>query len=185
MADEDIALPFVAAFHGTIGRWQSEVSSQSMDELCGQDPPPAVSGVAGPPLVPCPKGCPGTNGDPHLTTLNARRYDFQGAGEFTLLRSPDASLEIQGRQEPWKDSNKVSLNTAIAARVGGHTIGVYSTPDGFQVLVDGTVTDATTPIDLGSGGRLAAYAAGYEIDFPDGTKLWTLSIRGWGINALN
>ena len=175
MADEDISLPFVLAVHGTTATWQSNVTSLSMDDLCKKLPTPA-----GPP---CTTGCAASNGDPHLNTVNGHPYDFQAAGEFTLLRSPDASLEIQGRQEPWHDADDVSINTAIAARVGSHTVGVYLVADGLQARVDGAVRDATTAIDLGSGGRLVAFPNGYEIDFPDGTTLWALSTRGYGIAA--
>lgn len=177
MADEDISLPFVLAVHGTTGTWQANVSSLTMDDLCTPRPP----SQAGPP---CTAGCAASNGDPHLMTVNGHRYEFQAAGEFTLLRSPDASLEIQGRQEPWHGSDDVSINTAIAARVGTHTVGVYVVAGGLQARVDGVVTDATAGVDLGSGGRLIAYSKGYEIDFPDGTALWALWTPGaWGIVA--
>ena len=78
---------------------------------------------------------------------------------------------------------RVSTNTAIAARVGSHRVGVYATGSALQVRVDGTVIDATTAQDLGGGARIAPLPKGFEIDFADGTKLWTISIGRYGINA--
>jgi hypothetical protein len=71
-------------------------------------------------------------GDPHLLTVDGKRYDFKAAGEFILLRDRDG-MEIQVRQTPAQtpppvtDSYSgltacVSLNTAVAARVGSHRI---------------------------------------------------------------
>jgi hypothetical protein len=36
-----------------------------------------------------------------MLTVSKNRYDFQAAGEFTLLRSADGSIDIQARQEPY------------------------------------------------------------------------------------
>ena len=38
-------------------------------------------------------------GDPHIRTVDGKRYDFQAAGEFTLLRDREG-MEIQVRQTP-------------------------------------------------------------------------------------
>jgi hypothetical protein len=133
---------------------------------------------------PCGPNCSDSNGDPHLLTVNRYRYDFQAAGEFTLLQSADSSLEIQTRQEPFGTFGGVSINTAIAAKVGSHRVGVYASGGTLQARVDGTAVALGSPMDLGGGGRIATYTNGFEIDFPDGTKMWTLSVGKWGINAL-
>jgi hypothetical protein len=77
----------------------------SIAEWCTRDEPdqPApLVGSAGGPGTPCEQGCGSSNGDPHLTTIDGRAYDFQAAGEFVMLRSED--VEIQARQEPYQDS---------------------------------------------------------------------------------
>jgi hypothetical protein len=132
-------------------------------------------------------------GDPHLTTVNGVHYDFQGAGEFVALRDYDG-LQIQTRQapiattfNPGPDQHDglavcVSLNTAVAARVGGHRVtyepNLSGVPDprGLQLRVDGALTKLGGPgaIDLGGGARIAPTTApgGLEIDFPNETALY-------------
>ncbi|MDU9005435.1 multicopper oxidase domain-containing protein [Sedimentitalea todarodis] len=71
-------------------------------------------------------------GDPHIHTVDGKRYDFQAVGEFTLLRDRQG-MEIQARQWPVATANPitdsysglkscVSVNTAVALRVGAHQI---------------------------------------------------------------
>ncbi len=133
-------------------------------------------GGSGPP---CPTGCASTMGEPHLTTVDGVGYDFQAAGEYVLLRSSDGSVEIQARQIPRTTASgaAVSANSAVAASVAGHRVGVYATGEGLQVRVDGEVVTLSEPMDLGPGGTVAAYANGAEIDFPDGTRLFAVSPR--------
>jgi len=146
------------------------------------------------------------DGDPHITTANGIHYDFQGAGEFISLRDPDG-LEIQTRQSPiattfnpGPDAHDglatcVSLNTAVAARVGKHRVtyepnlsGVPD-PSGLQLRVDGALTPLG-PLDFGDGGRIATTSApgGLEIDFPDASVLfvtpgWWASQSKWYLNV--
>ncbi len=133
---------------------------------------------------PCNSSCGGSNGDPHLRTVDGSRYDLQAAGEYVMLRAPDGSVEIQARQEP-RGAN-VTINTAVAARVNGHRVPFYVAEAGPPtVLVDGQGIDAgVAATDLGAGARLTQYQRGFELDFPDGTKLWALSLGSWGINLL-
>lgn len=147
-------------------------------------------------------------GDPHITAVGGIHYDFQGAGEYVALRDYDG-LEIQTRQtpiattfNPGPDAHDglatcVSLNTAVAARVGNHrvtyqpnTSGVPD-PSGLQLRVDGTLrTLPATGIDLGDGGRVlnGPGGNGIQVDFPDGTALivtpnWWASQSKWYLNV--
>jgi len=36
---------------------------------------------------------------------------------------------------------------------------------------------------ISATGEYLSYQNGFEIDFPDGTKMWTLSVGQWGINT--
>jgi hypothetical protein len=145
----------------------------------------------------------GTNdGDPHLTTVDGAHYNFQGAGEFTYLR--DNGMEIQTRQTPVQTASSflgpdnfglsscVSINTAVAARVGGHRVTIEpaisgsSSAVGLELRVDGvTKTLNAQGINLGGGGRVvpASTGGGTEIDFPDGTTLVVTPIL-WGSQGL-
>jgi hypothetical protein len=153
-------------------------------------------------------GAAAHEGDPHLTTVNGVHYNFQSAGEFVVLRDYDG-LEIQTRQSPiattfnpGPDAHDglatcVSLNTAVAARVGKHRVtyepnlsGVPD-PSGLQLRVDGVLkTLGPSGINLGNGGRIARTSApgSLEVDFPDNSVMfvtpnWWPSQRKWYINV--
>jgi FtsP/CotA-like multicopper oxidase with cupredoxin domain len=121
------------------------------------------------------------NGDPHIHTVDGNRYDFQAVGEFVLLRD-DEGMELQARQTPVATANPVtdpysgltscvSVNTAVAARVGSHTISYQPSGRGeeLQLLVDGK------PARLGENGmqlgahRVSSFdaggSAGVRIDY--------------------
>ncbi|HEX8651798.1 MAG TPA: Ig-like domain repeat protein [Pyrinomonadaceae bacterium] len=135
-------------------------------------------------------GAAAMEGDPHITTVDGIHYDFQGGGEYTSLRDADG-LEIQTRQTPIVTTftpganaytglaTCVSLNSAVAARVGTHRVtfqpnlsGVPD-PNGLQLRVDGNLTTlGPNGLNFGDGGRVASTAGGgIEIDFPNGTVL--------------
>jgi hypothetical protein len=115
---------------------------------------------------------PSTVGDPHIKTIDGVNYDFQSAGEFILLR--DENLEIQARQTAVATdsplgpnahtglSSCVSVNSAVAVRVGPHRItyqpNISGQPDssGLQLRIDGKLTKMSAQkIPLASGERIA------------------------------
>jgi len=136
------------------------------------------------------------DGDPHLTTVDGTYYDFQSAGEFVMLRDGNG-LQIQTRQTPVPTAppvangytgltSCVSVNTAVAARVGTHRVtyqpNISGVPDpsGMQLRVDGALaTLVPQGIALGPGGRVApsSVGSGIQVDFPDGTNL--TAIPNW------
>ncbi|MEX2512676.1 MAG: Ig-like domain repeat protein [Cyclobacteriaceae bacterium] len=148
-------------------------------------------------------------GDTHITTVDGVKYDFQAVGEFVALRADSAdNFEIQTRQtavatqNPGSDSYTglstcVSVNTAVAARVGKSRISyqpnIDGKPDssGMQLRVNGKLTElGDNGLDLGSGGRIIKSPAGggaIQIDFPDGASLivkpaWWSSYNQWYLN---
>jgi len=109
------------------------------------------------------------NGDPHIHTVDSRRYDFQAVGEFTLLRD-DEGMEVQARQTPVEAANPitdpysglcscVSVNTAVAARVGEHRISYQPARkrSDLQLYIEGEPMEIPqNGLDLGEH-RLTTY----------------------------
>ncbi len=145
---------------------------------------------------------PNTEGDPHIKTIEDVHYDFQSAGEFTLLRGE--GMELQARQtavttagpldpNPYTGlSSCVSVNTAVAMRVGGHRVsyqpeirGVSDAEIAFTRLeddeqrrlilrVDGKPVElGAEEIALSRGGRITrtTTAGGIEVHYPGGTGI--------------
>ena len=122
-------------------------------------------------------------------------YDFQPGGEFVALLG-NMGMEVQTRQTVVPSAPWVSVNTAIAARVGSYRVtwvpnlsGVPD-PSGLQLRVNGTlVSPGPGGIALGVGGRVSKYGDnGIQIDFPDGTTLiatsnWWSNQSQWYINV--
>jgi len=135
-------------------------------------------------------GLPSTEGDPHLKTIDGTSYDFQAAGEFVLLRGED--LEIQTRQTAVSTEGPlgpnqhtgltscVSLNTAVAVRVGTHRItyqpgpNAEADPSGLQLRIDGKLTRMLPRgITLPTGERILRTSApgGIQIEAVGGTAV--------------
>jgi hypothetical protein len=147
------------------------------------------------------------DGDAHITTANDMHYDFQGAGEDVSLRH--GGLERQLRQAPIATTfnpgdgtvddiaANVSLNTALAARVGKHRVtyepNLSSVPDpgGLQLRVDGVLTTlSSTRLDPGDHSHIAktSVPGGRQIDFPENysplaTPGWWASQSEWYLNV--
>ncbi len=151
----------------------------------------------------------GIDGDPHITTVDGIHYNFQGAGEYITLRNADG-LEIQTRQAPIATTftpgadpydgvaTCVSLNSAVALRVGKHRVtyqpNISGVPDptGLQLRVDGKLTTLGPhqALDLEGGGRISKTSAtgDLKIDFPNSSALfitpgWWESQQKWYLNV--
>jgi FtsP/CotA-like multicopper oxidase with cupredoxin domain len=124
------------------------------------------------------------NGDPHIHTVDGKRYDFQAVGEFVLLRDRESGMEIQVRQTPVQTANPitdsysgltacVSVNTAVAARVGSHRIAYQPWQENnvLQFFLDGKPARLSREgIDL-DGHFVSAFdangATGLRVDYTD------------------
>ncbi|MEM6925704.1 MAG: VWD domain-containing protein [Myxococcota bacterium] len=111
-------------------------------------------------------------GDPHLTTFDGVRYDFQAAGEFLLSRRP--GFEVHARYEPW--GNVVSVATAFAVVLGEQITTVRLVDGAAEVAVDG---ESLEPDERRSGdvGRvLRVGAQRVVVDGPDDRAV--IDVRG-------
>jgi hypothetical protein len=148
-------------------------------------------------------GTPSTWGDPHLTTIDGVRYDFQSAGEFVLLRDP--GMEIQARHMPVQTEGPVgpdahtgltscvSIMTAVAVRVGPHRITYQMNPElreGLELRVDGKPVQLGTELLLSAGGRIIRTPSqgGIQIESPGGSRIiitvdWWAHYQVWYMNV--
>ena len=141
---------------------------------------------------------PFTVGDPHIKTVDGTNYDFQSAGEFVLLR--DEGMEIQARQTAVETesplapnahtglSSCVSVNSAIAVRIGPHRITYQPDisgkpdPNGLQLRIDGKLTELSMQgIPLKSGGRIMETKvpqAKFVRNLPEGGRIMETTAPG-------
>ena len=127
------------------------------------------------------RGCPvppakqgQTTADPHVTSFDGRRFDFQAAGEFVVSRDtaadPATAFQIQVREQPWPNSRLVAVNTAMAANVAGDRVEVTVQNGQMAVLVNGASHPlASGPLPKGGDLTYTPRTAGpfLTIDWPD------------------
>jgi hypothetical protein len=117
-----------------------------------------------------------SDGDPHIQALNGGTYDFQGAGEYTLVRSASGDVDVQVRSTPAEGSKTVAWNTAVAMRVVSTDVEVDV---GEPLIVRINGKRITLPTHQGrsleGGGRLSYISNGVSGDvtvtWPDGSQL--------------
>ncbi len=116
-------------------------------------------------------------GDTHLRTFDGLFYNFQGAGEFVVVRHKGGGgFEVQSRYQPLTGSDRVSVTTAVAVQVGADRIEVDFAPD--QVLIDGKAAVASADVSLAGGavhtspGGAAITAASGEQVIVQRASLW-------------
>ncbi|GAB3998695.1 hypothetical protein GCM10028807_47070 [Spirosoma daeguense] len=105
-----------------------------------------------------------STGDPHLTSLDGLRYDFQGHGEFIALKSTSDNFEVQVRQESVNNSETATMNTAVAIQTGTDVVCVTVKPD--RLFINNQSKDLTTLTSLTLAGGAAISKtkdSGYDV----------------------
>jgi hypothetical protein len=115
--------------------------------FCPQPPPGGTGGSSG--------AKASSGGDPHNFAFGLKSFDFQAAGEFTLVKSTTSKdLEVQARQQPIPHSKTVAYVSAVAMRVGQATVEVDVTNGlSLKVYVNHHATHETSA-KLAGGGSL-------------------------------
>jgi hypothetical protein len=174
----ELRAPFTVAAGGGVNAATYEIAKISQPAT--PNTPLVVPASDGRCLPHLPAGSPRpqagfSEGDPHLETLNGVAYDFQAAGEFTLVRSDNGEVQVQVRQVPFssKYAAPVSHTSAVAMRVDTSTIEV----DQDQSLSPVIFLDrkqVTLPKgsarQLPGGGRLSRNEGYVTVAWPDGSR---------------
>jgi hypothetical protein len=131
-----------------------------------------------------------SHGDPHIKTINGVDYDFQGAGEYVLLRGE--YVEIQTRHKAVATtgplgngytglSTCVSVNAAVAMSLLGHRITYQPNlsgepdPKNMQLRIDGQLVPLSDlPRPFAPNARVVATPSpgGIKIEGPGGTAVF-------------
>ncbi len=157
------------------------VMGKSLDRHCKQPDTPQPPGNGGggggggggdaDPDKPHPDGG-SSEGDTHISTFDGVRYDFQVVGEYTLVSSTKDDFAIQIRQVPALQSRTVTVNQAMATRIGSTRVSIASENSQLVLRLDGAVPP--DPIPRLAGGSitrsLTMYGISYVLEWADGTR---------------
>ncbi|RCR69021.1 VWD domain-containing protein [Larkinella punicea] len=100
-------------------------------------------------------------GDPHVITHDGLDYGFQAVGEFVATKGE--KIEIQARQEDAYKTNRATVTTGVAARIGTDEICFLVNPaslDAPRLFVNKkeTALSSFTPLTLANGNQLRVAA---------------------------
>lgn len=104
-----------------------------------------------------PSGQGGSSGDPHIRMHDGLGYSFQTVGEFVATKG--TNLEVQARQEDSYKTNKGTVNTGVAAKLGSDEICLLVNPSDLKaprlfVNKKETALSALAQVSLGGGNKL-------------------------------
>jgi hypothetical protein len=110
-------------------------------------------------------------GEPHEVTFSGADYEFQAAGEFTLVKSTTDNLAIQIREQPFPGAGDVAINTATAMRVGTTIVELAGDNSGRLHLWIDRMPVPLASQALAGGGTLSVKGGRFAtVTWPDGTQ---------------
>jgi hypothetical protein len=110
-------------------------------------------------------------------TFSGAEYDFQAAGEFTLVKSTTDDLEVQVRQEPFPGAGSIAVDTATAMRVDGTVVELAANRSDNLALWVNRQPVAAADRSLAGGGKISFGPGGATVTWPDGTAVSVFSMR--------
>lgn len=142
------------------------------------------------PTPPAPGTNGGTGGDPHMLDFAGGVFDFQQAGEYTLLKTTRGDFDIQVRQQPLSNCC-VSFNTAAAMRVGAHGVVEVDRQGASKISVYVNKRSLHgSSANLGGGAKLSVgsvppFGPEATVTWPDGTTAKVFNAGGLGSGVLD
>jgi plastocyanin len=110
-------------------------------------------------------------GEPHEVTFAGADYEFQAAGEFTLVKSTNDNLDIQIREQPFPGAGDVAINTATAMRVGTTIVELAGNRSGHLLLWIDRKPVPLASQALAGGATLSVQGGRFAtVTWPDGTQ---------------
>lgn len=128
-----------------------------------------------------------SSGDPHMTTFDGVKYDFQTAGDYLLTSSSNENFLIQTQQV--RHNEKISVNGAAFLNVNGDEIELYAQnhPDEHTnkvIRINGmTIENERSEVILEHGGVIRYQKGRNVVNWPTGEQLH-FSVREFQNSAL-
>ncbi len=132
-------------------------------------------------------------GDPHIITFDKLKYEFQTVGEFWLVKTPEEDFAVQVCQQPWRGSQRVSVNTSVAALpyntsvaalLSEHRVNVYLNVKESPIRVDGgelNIEDGGS-VEVSEGNIISRKGNDYTLISASGDRV-VIELRGSYLNV--
>ncbi|XP_065884099.1 mucin-like protein isoform X2 [Dysidea avara] len=131
-------------------------------------------------------------GDPHITTLDGRRYTFNGWGEYVLLRTTSSDFKFQGRTQPPANSTATIFSAFVLQEANDVVeVSIDTSGESFAVIfnsvdmsdnltsVGDNITSSSAFVEKSSNNSIAVSfpsGVGITINVTAGLLVYTLEV---------